>query len=319
MGEGRNINIHTNLCDLLGIEYPLLQGGMAWIAGGRLAAAVSEAGGLGIIGAGGADPDSLKTEIRIVKKLTSKPFGVNLIMVSPYIDALVDLVIEEKVSMVTFGAGNPGKYIGRLKEAGIKVIPVVSSVVLGKRLARLGANALIAEGTESGGHIGEMTTMCLVPMLVDAVNIPVIAAGGIADGRGMAAAFALGASGVQMGTRFICAEECGVHPSYQEKVIKAADRDTLVCGSSTGHPVRAIHNRFTRYFISCEKSGWPTEELEKLGAGRYPTAAVKGDMEEGTILAGQICGLVKKVQPAGEIVKEVIEEAQGILQRLGGN
>lgn len=308
--------IKTALCDLLNIKYPLLQGAMAWIAGGRLAAAVSQAGGLGVIGAGSADCIWIKQEIDLLRQLTDKPFAVNLMLGSPHIHDVVDLVIREKVPVVTTGGGNPGPNIERLKQADIKIIPVVASVALAKRLSRLGADALIAEGTESGGHVAEMTTMCLVPMIVDAVAIPVIAAGGIADGRGFMAALALGAQGVQMGTRFICAEECNVHPAYQEKVIKAQDRDTVVCGTSTGHPVRAIHNKFTRAYLQSEKAGMSKEDLEEMGRGRYPAAAVNGDLESGSILAGQICGLANKVQPAADIVADIFKDAEQVLQRL---
>ncbi|MGI6452153.1 MAG: enoyl-[acyl-carrier-protein] reductase FabK [Syntrophomonadaceae bacterium] len=306
----------TRICKLLKIEYPLLQGAMAWIAGGGLAASVSEAGGLGVIGSGNADVNWIKNELEQARRITNKPFAVNLMLTSPFIDEVVELVIEEKIPIVTTGGGNPGKYMDRLKEANIKVIPVVASVALARRLSRLGADALVVEGMESGGHVGEMTTMCLVPMVVDAVDVPVIAAGGIADGRGMMAAFALGAEGIQVGTRFICAEECNVHTNYQQKVIKARDRDTVVCGQTTGHPVRAIYNRFSREYLKQEKMGCTKEQLEELGKGRYPAAAVQGDVEEGSILAGQICGLVNQVQPAGDIVADIIKDAQAVMKRL---
>lgn len=308
----------TALGDLLNIEYPLIQGAMARIAGGDLAAAVSSAGGLGVIGASGAEPAWIKQEIEQVRRLTAKPFGVNLMMASPGIEKVIELIIREEVPVVTTGGGNPGPYIEKLKTAGIKVIPVVASVALARRLSRLGADAVIAEGTESGGHIGEMTTMCLVPMVVDAVEVPVIAAGGIADGRGFMAAMALGAQGVQIGTRFICAQECNVHPDYQQRVIKAKDRDTVVCGQTTGHPVRAIRNRFTREYLKSEKLGASPEELEKLGQGRYPAAAVEGRIDEGSVLAGQICGLVTRLQPAAEIVDDIICDACRVKGILGG-
>lgn len=310
--------IKTDLCNLLNIKYPLFQGAMAWIAGGRLAAAVSSAGALGIIGAGSADCTWIKQEIDLVRQLTDKPFAVNLMMSSPHIDKVVDLVIQEQVPAVTTGGGNPGRFIDRLQQAQVKIIPVVASVALAKRLSRLGVDALIAEGTESGGHIAEMTTMCLVPMVVDAVDIPVVAAGGIADGRGFMAALALGAQGVQLGTRFICAEECNIHPAYQDKVLKSRDRDTVVCGIATGHPVRAIHNKFTRSYLQSEKAGISKTDLEEMGRGRYPAAAVHGDLESGTILAGQICGLVNKVQPAADIVADIIIDANRVAQMLGG-
>lgn len=306
---------NNSICKLLNVKYPLLQGGMAWIAGGKLAAAVSRAGGLGIIGAGGADETWLKEQIRLVKSLTDKPFGVNLMLASPNIKELIQVVVEEKVPVVTTGAGNPGIYMEGFKKAGIKVIPVVASVALAKRLVRLGADAVIAEGMESGGHVGKMSTMCLVPMVADAVDVPVIAAGGIADGRGFMAAFALGAEGVQVGTRFICAEECEVHLAYKEKVIKARDRATVVCGISTGHPVRAIHNKFTRSYLECEFSGMKKEELEEMGRGKYPEAALKGEVDNGTVLAGEIAGLVKDIKPAGLIVEEIIAHALAIKQK----
>lgn len=309
--------IKTRVSKLLGIKYPLFQGAMAWIATGRLAGAVSEAGGLGIIGAGSADAGWLQKEIEAAQAVTDKPFGVNLMLLSPHIEKIVDLVIKERVAVVTTGAGNPGKYMTRLKEAGCKVIPVVASVALARRLSRQGADAVIAEGMEAGGHIGEMTTMCLVPMIADAVEIPVIAAGGIADGRGVAAAFSLGAEGVQMGTRFVCAEECPVHPDYQRIIIQARDRDTVVCGASTGHPVRVIQNRFSRTYLAREREGWSPEELDRLAAGKYPAAALDGEIEDGSLLAGQIAGMVKKREPAAAIVGEVMVEAEKILKRLG--
>lgn len=307
----------TRLCDLLDIEYPMIQGAMAWIAGGRLAAAVSQAGGLGVIGTGNEDRAWLEKEIDFVRQHTSKPFAVNLMLVSPHVEEIVDLVVKARVPVVTTGGGNPGRYLERLKSADIKVLPVVASQALARRLSRLGADAVIAEGSESGGHVGEMTTMCLVPMVVDAVDVPVVAAGGIADGRGLIAALALGADGVQLGTRFVCAQECDVHPLYQEKIIKARDRDTVICGMSTSHPVRAIHNRFTREYLQLEASGDKRELLEEMGKGRYPRAAVEGEVDEGTVLAGQICGLVKKVQPAADIVNEIIKDALEVRQRVG--
>lgn len=312
------MEFRTEICDLLNIRYPLLQGAMAWIAGGKLAGAVSEAGGLGVIGAGSADTEIVRKEIELARQMTNQPFAVNLMMTSPYIDELVNLVITEKIPIVTSGGGNPGRFMEPLKAAGTKVIPVVSSVALARRLVRSGADALIAEGMESGGHVGEMTTMALVPMVVDAVDVPVIAAGGIADGRGFMAALALGAQGVQMGTRFICANECKVHPSYQQKIIEARDRSTVVCGTTTGHPVRAIHNPFTRMYLNSERSGASAEELDKLGQGRYPAASVHGDLQDGSILCGQICGLVKSIQPAGDIVRDIILDACRVKEQLGG-
>lgn len=319
VGEGmNNIMFNTRVSNLLGIKYPILQGAMAWIAGGKLVAAVSEAGAMGVIGTGSMDAQWLKEQIDIVRSLSSKPFAVNLMLTSPYINEVVELTIKEKIPAVTTGGGNPGPYMSALKKAGIKVIPVVASLALAKRLERLGADALIAEGMESGGHIGEMTTMCLVPMLADVVDIPVIAAGGIADGRGLMAAMALGAEGVQMGTRFICASECDVHQDYQQKVIMARDRATRVCGVKTGHPVRAVHNKFTRQYLEAELSGSSKHFLEELGRGRYPAAARFGQIDEGSVLAGQIAGIVNKVQPAAEIVADIISDAIKVKQSLEG-
>jgi enoyl-[acyl-carrier protein] reductase II len=312
------VRINTTICDLYGIEYPIIQGGMAWIAGGKLAAAVSEAGGMGTIGSGNAPASWLQEEIRIAREITSRNFAVNLVLTSPYLKENLELIIKEKIPVVATGGGNPGPFIGMLKEAGIKVMPVVASVALARRLERLGADALVVEGVESGGHVGEMTTMCLVPMVADEVKIPIVAAGGIADGRGVVAALALGAQGAQLGTRFICAREANVHPAYQEKVIKVRDRSTVVCGTSTGHPVRAIQNSFTREYLKVEKAGADPEILTQLGSGRYPMASVDGDMENGSILAGQIVGLVKKVQDSGEIVEEIMAEAIAILHKVGG-
>jgi len=310
------MQLKTRLCELLNIEYPLIQGAMAWIAGGKLAGAVSEAGGLGVIGTGDGDRAWLNKQIKIAREQTKKPFAVNLMLTSPHVEEVIEEIISSKVPVVTTGGGNPGRYMERLKNAGIKVLPVVASQALARRLSRLGADAIIAEGNESGGHVGEMNTMCLVPMIVDAVDVPVIAAGGIADGRGLIAALALGAEGAQLGTRFICAEECEVHPKYQEKVIKARDRDTVVCGLSTSHPVRAIHNRFTREYLQLEASGNKRELLEEMGKGRYPRASLHGDVDEGSVLAGQICGLVKRVEPAVAIVNDIISGAIEVKKKL---
>lgn len=309
--------ISTRVSKMLGIKYPLFQGAMAWIATGELAGAVSEAGGLGIIGTGSSDAGWLQTEITKARAITDKPFGVNLMLLSPHIEKIVETVVKEKVPVVTTGAGSPGKYISLLKNAGCKVIPVVSSVALARRLARQGADAIIAEGMEAGGHIGEITTMCLVPMVSAAVEIPVIAAGGIADGRGAAAAFSLGAEGIQLGTRFLCAEECPVHPDYQERIIRAQDRDTMICGLTTGHPVRVLKNKFSRYYLAKEREGCSPEELNTLGAGKYPAAVVNGDIENGSLLAGQISGLINSKEPAATIVQNVMAEAENILKRLG--
>ncbi len=310
--------INTSVCDLLGIQYPIIQGGMAWIAGGKLAAAVSEAGAMGTIGSGNSPASWLREQIGIAREITSRNFAVNLVLTSPYLEENINLIIQEKIPVVATGGGNPGPFIAKFKEAGIKVMPVVASVALAKRLERLGADALVVEGVESGGHVGEMTTMAIVPMVADEVKIPIIAAGGIADGRGLAAALALGAQGAQLGTRFICAQEANVHPAYQEKVVRSRDRATVVCGISTGHPVRAIQNSFAREYLKIEKNGVDKEVLMKLGAGRFPLAAIEGDMENGSILAGQIVGLVKRVQSSEEIVNEIMAEAIVILKKLGG-
>lgn len=308
--------IRTELCGLLGIEYPIIQGGMAWVSTAELAAAVSEAGGLGVIGSGAAPPDWLRKQLRKAKELTDKPFGVNVMLLSPYLGEIMDILLEEKVAVVTTGAGNPGKYVPALREAGTKVIPVVSSVALAKRLTRSGVDAFIAEGTESGGHIGDLTTMALVPQVVDAVDLPVIAAGGVYDGRGLVAALALGAVGVQMGTRFMCAEECTIPRKVKEFVIKAKDRDTAVSGISTGHPVRALRNKLTRKYEEMERNHAPVAEIEDLGVGSLRLAMVEGDIENGTVMAGQVSAMVKKIQPAREIILDIMNSADKVLGRL---
>jgi len=307
------------LTALLGIEYPVLQGGMAWLGTAELAAAVSAAGGLGIIGAGAQPADWVAEQVAKVRAATDRPFGVNVLLISPHAAEVVDLVCRERVPVVTTGAGNPGPVIPRLKEAGIKVLPVVSSVPLAVRLVRAGADGVVAEGSESGGHIGETSTMALVPQVVDAVPVPVVAAGGIADGRGLAAALTLGAEGVQMGTRFVASAECIAHPAYKEAILKAGDRATAVTGRSTGHPVRAIRNRLTREFEEREAAGAPVAELEALGAGRYRAAALDGDVALGTVIAGEIAGLIRDILPAREIVERTVREAEAILARLGGD
>lgn len=307
--------IKSEICEMLGIQYPVFQGGMAWIADGKLAAAVSEGGGLGIIAAGNAPGEYVREQVRIAKSLTEKPIGVNIMLLSPFADEVAQVVIEEGVKVVTTGAGNPSKYMESWKEAGIKVIPVVASVALAKLMTRLGASALIAEGGESGGHVGELTTMVLVPQICDATTLPVIAAGGIADGRGVAAAFMLGACGVQMGTRFLSAEECSVHPAYKEKIIKAKDLCTMVTGKRLGHPVRSLRTQFARDYSKAEYGGMPDEELEALGGGALRLAVQEGDNKKGCFLSGQIAALVKKEQPAADIIKEVMEEAEPILLR----
>ncbi|MGB9867646.1 MAG: enoyl-[acyl-carrier-protein] reductase FabK [Bacillota bacterium] len=306
-----------NLCKLLGIRYPVFQGGMAWVATAQLAAAVSRAGALGIIGAGKMDAQWVREQIRQVRALTDKPFGVNVMLLSPHADQIMHVVKEERVPVVTTGAGNPGKYIEDLKKVGTKVFPVVSSVALAKRLERLGVDGVIAEGMESGGHIGEVTTMVLVPQVVDAVSIPVIAAGGIADGRGIAAAFALGASGVQVGTRFVVASESPAHPAYKQMILKAGDRDTVVTGVTTGHPVRVLRNKFAREFLERERQGASKEELEKMGEGRFAAAVMNGDVEGGSVMAGQVAGMVNREQPAAEIIEEIVTSAAKVIQELG--
>ena len=310
------MTLKTNLCDLLGIEVPIFQGGMAWVATGELAAAVSDAGGLGIIGSGNAPADVLEKEIKKAKELTNKPFGVNIMLLSPFVDEVVDLLCREEVRVVTTGAGNPGKYVERFKEKNIKVIPVVSSVALAKRLERLGVDAMIAEGMEAGGHIGELTTMVLVPQIVDAVKVPVIAAGGIADGRGVAAALALGASGVQLGTRFICAHECTVHPKYKEKVLKAKDRDAVVTGQSTGHPVRVLTNKLTREFSRMESEGATAEELERMGAGKLAAAVRLGDVVNGSVMAGLSAAMVTKEESCQEIIADLLSDTVRVINEL---
>mgnify|MGYP004681382703 FL=1 len=305
----------TKITELLGIRYPIIQGGMAWVAEYHLAAAVSEAGGLGIIGAGGAPAAFVREQIQKVKELTDKPFGVNLMLMNPEADEIAKVIVEEGVRVVTTGAGNPGKYMQMWKEADIKVIPVVASVGLAKMMERAGADAVVAEGTESGGHIGAATTMTLVPQVVDAVTIPVIAAGGIADGRGFAAAMMLGAEAVQMGTRFVVAKECIVHENYKQKIIGAKDIDSEVTGRSTGHPVRCIRNKMTREYLKMEKEGATLEELEKMTLGSLRKAVVDGDVVDGTLMAGQIAGMVNKEQSCAEIIEDVMTQAEKLLKR----
>ena len=305
--------IKSAICDLLGIQYPVFQGGMAWIADGRLAAAVSEGGGLGIIAAGNAPGDYVREQIRAARKMTDKPIGVNIMLLSPFAADVARVVTEEKVEVVTTGAGNPAAYMSAWLAAGIRVIPVVASVTLAKLMTRVGASALIAEGGESGGHVGELTTMVLVPQICDATDLPVIAAGGIADGRGAAAAFMLGACGIQMGTRFLSAEECTVHPAYKEKILKATDLCTMVTGRRLGHPVRSLRTPFARNYAKAEYGGMPDEDLEALGTGALRLAVQEGDNERGCFLAGQIAAMVRKEQPAAEIIREVVEEAEPLL------
>lgn len=304
----------TRITELLGIEYPIIQGGMAWVAEYHLASAVSEAGGLGLIGGANAPGDVVRDYIRKTKERTSKPFGVNVMLMSPYADDVAKVVVEEGVKVVTTGAGNPGKYMDMWKSAGIKVIPVVASVALAKMMEKAGADAVVAEGTESGGHIGESTTMTLVPQVVDAVKIPVIAAGGIADGRGMAAAFMLGAEAVQVGTRFVVAKESIVHENYKQRIIKAKDIDSTVTGRSHGHPVRCLRNQMTREYVKLEQEGKSFEELEYLTLGALRKAVVDGDVTHGTVMAGQIAGMINKEQTCKEIIDEMMAQAEALLK-----
>ncbi len=306
--------IKTEICDLLGIEYPVLQGGMAWVADGELAGAVSEGGGLGIIGAGNAPGDFVRAQIEKVRSVTDKPFGVNIMLLSPFADEVAQVVVDEKVPVVTTGAGNPSKYMDKWLGEGIKVIPVVPSIAMAKLMTRLNASAVIAEGTESGGHVGELTTMVLVPEVCDNTDLPVIAAGGIADGRGVAAAFMLGACGVQVGTRFLAAEECNIHPTYKQKIIKAGDRCTMVTGKRLGHPVRSLKTPFSRNYEKAEYGGAGDEELEALGTGVLRIAVQEGDSEKGCFLSGQVATMVNKVQPAADIVRELMEDAEPYLK-----
>ena len=306
--------IDTPVCELLGIRYPILQGGMAWIADAKLAAAVSNAGGLGIISAMNAGGDWVREQIRQAKSLTDKPFGVNIMLASPHAEDVAQIVIDEQVPVVTTGAGNPSKYMKAWLAAGIKVIPVVASTGLAKLMARNGASAVIAEGGESGGHVGELTTMVLVPQVCDAVDIPVLAAGGIADGRGMCAAFALGACGVQMGTAFLVAKECNVHPAYKERVLKAKDIDTMTTGRRSGHPVRVLKNQFARDYAKMEWDSTVSDEaLEQFGAGSLRRAAVDGDIN-GSFMCGQIAGMIQEERTAAEIIDSIMHQTEAILK-----
>ena len=298
----------TKVTELLQIEYPIIQGGMAWVAEHHLAAAVSEAGGFGLIGAASAPPEIVREEIRKAKELTDKPFGVNIMLLNPNADEVAKIVVEEGIQAVTTGAGNPEKYMPMWKEAGVKVIPVVASVAMAKRMERYGADAVVAEGMEAGGHIGNQTTMALIPQIVDAVNIP-----GIGDGRGVAASFMLGAEGVQMGTRFVVADESIVHDNYKDRIVKAKDIDSVVTGQSTGHPVRCLRNQMTKEYIKKEQEGVPFEELERMTLGSLRKAVMDGDILNGTVMAGQIAGLVSKRQSCKEILQEIMTEAKKLL------
>ncbi|HWR07058.1 MAG TPA: enoyl-[acyl-carrier-protein] reductase FabK [Sporomusa sp.] len=308
--------LNSKLCQLLNIKYPILQGGMAWVATAELAAAVSNAGGLGLIGAGHMPPDALKAEIIKAKSLTEKPFGVNIMLMSPFVKEVMQVVIDERVAVVTTGAGNPGEYIPALKAIGTKVIPVVASVALAKRLERVGIDAIIAEGMESGGHVGEVTTMALVPLVADAVSVPVIAAGGIGDARGVVAALALGAQGVQIGTLFAASVECTAHPNYKAAIVKAKERSTIINGISTGHPVRVIANKLTREFAELEKRGATIEELDQLGIGKLKAAVRDGDVDYGSVMVGQIAGMITEIRPVNEIMQDIVHNIPKVIAEL---
>ena len=308
--------MNTRLCELLGIEYPIIQGGMAWVATAELAAAVSNGGGLGLIAAGNAPAEVVREQINKARELTDKPFGVNVMLMSPFADEVMKVIIEEKPAVVATGAGNPGKYIADIKASGIKILPVIASVAMAKRMEKMGVDAVIAEGTEAGGHIGELTTMVLVPQVAEAVEIPVVAAGGIADNRGTIAAFALGADGIQVGTRFICSDECIAHDNYKQAVLKAKDRDAVVTGRSTGAPVRALKNKLTREYERLEKEGAPFEEIEALGVGGLRRAFAEGDVQMGSLMAGQSAAMVHKIEPCADIIKSYFEGCEGLLDKI---
>ena len=308
--------LKSRLCELLRIEYPILQGGMAWVATAELAAAVSNAGGLGLIGAGHMPPEPLRAEIRKAKALTAKPFGVNIMLMSPFVREVMQVMLDEKIPVITTGAGNPAEYIGALKENGTRVIPVVASVALARRLERTGVDAVIAEGLESGGHVGEVTTLALVPQVADAVKLPVIAAGGIGDARGVIAAFALGAEGVQIGTRFVASLECTAHPDYKHAVIRAKERSTVVTGLSGGHPVRVLDNKLAKEFAALDRRGASTEEFDRLGAGKLKAAAVDGDIENGSVMIGQVAGMITEIKPVAAIIDEIIGDIPRVLAGL---
>ena len=309
----------TEITELLGIEYPVIQGGMAWVADYHLAAAVSNAGGLGLIAAGGAPAEWVREQIRETKKLTDKPFGVNIMLMNPEADKIAKVILEEDIKVVTTGAGSPEKYMADWKAAGVKVIPVIASVALAKRMERCGADAVVAEGTEAGGHIGELTTMVLVPQVVDAVNIPVIAAGGIADGRGMAAAFMLGARGIQMGTVFAVSKESVIHENYKNSILKAKDIDSRVTGRSTGHPIRVLRNDMVRRYLEMEKEGAPFEELEKITLGSLRRAVQDGDAKNGSLMAGQIAGMIKEERSCEDIIKSTVSDACRLMNGVSVN
>ncbi|MBP3751675.1 MAG: nitronate monooxygenase [Pyramidobacter sp.] len=305
------------LTDLLGIKYPVIQGAMAWIANAELAAAVSNAGGLGIIAAGNTPPELLEKELIKIRELTDKPYGMNIMLMSPTAPAAVELAAKYRVKVLTTGAGSPGKVIERLKPLGTIIMPVVASTAVAIRAVRQGAQAIVAEGMEAGGHIGELTTMVLTPLVAQAVDVPVVCAGGIVDGRGLAAAFAMGAAGVQVGTRFVCSTECTVHPNYKNALVKAKERCTAVTGAPTGHPVRCIENKLTKEFLKLEYDHAPNEQIEKLGTGRLRAAVVDGDVEMGSVMSGQSAALVNDVRPCADIITGMVSEAEEILRKLG--
>lgn len=305
-----------DLCELLNIKYPIIQGGMAWVATAELAAGVSNAGGLGIIAAGNAPKEVIKEQIKKCRELTDKPFGVNVMLLSPFVEEIMDLIVEERVEVITTGAGNPTKYIERLKKVNTKIIPVVPTIALAKRMEKHGADAVIVEGTEAGGHIGELTTMVLTPQVVDNVNIPVIAAGGIADGKGLAAALCLGASGVQIGTRFICSDECIAHENYKNLILKSRDRDAIVTGRSTGHPVRTLKNKLAKDILNMEKEGANPLDIDQKGVGSLRMAVVNGDVDNGSFMAGQIASYINDVKPCKQIIEDIMEESKSILSKI---
>ena len=308
--------LKTAICDLFGIEHPIIQGGMAHLGTVELVSAVSNAGGLGIIGAGYYQPDWVRQQIRLTKQQTSQPFGINIPLTSPFAKEVIEVILEEKVAIVTTGAGNPEPYVPRFKDAGMKVMPVVASVERAKLLEKAGVDAIVAEGTESGGHVGETTTMALVPQVVDNVQIPVVAAGGVADGRGLAAALALGAQGVQVGTRFACSQESIAHPRYKERILEANDRSTVVTGYTTGLPLRALKNSLTEQYLALEQAGASKEELDLFGQGRMHLGLIEGEIDDGSLLSGQIAGLIKEIKPVRVIIEEMIAEAETIISSL---
>ncbi len=308
--------LKTAICNLFGIKHPIIQGGMAHLGTAELVSAVSNAGGLGIIGAGYYQPDWVRQQIHLTRQRTSKPFGINIPLTSPFVEQVIEIVLEEKVAVVATGDGNPESYIPRFKQAGIMVMPVVASVALAKQLEQAGADAIVAEGTEAGGHIGETTTMVLVPQVVDSVRIPVVAAGGIGEGRGLAAALALGAQGIQMGTRFVCSDECIAHPGYKQKILEAHDSSTVVTRQTMGRPLRTLQNELTEQFLVLEKAGLSKEELELFDRGRMYLGLVEGDIEQGWLLAGQIAGLIKEIKPVKVIIEEILAESEAIIASL---